>query len=100
MNYKVAPPLVDILGSTAKIRILNLLAKRGELNITAIVRLTRLNHSRAQIHLKELVKMEIIREKLFGRIKIYEINDNWEVGYKIKKFLIDWELLHRNKRED
>ena len=55
--------------------------------MTAIAKRTRLNHTRVKIHLLELQEWEIIKEKKFGRIKIYTINDDLETGHRIKKFL-------------
>lgn len=78
-----------------KIRILDLLSKENELNVTAIAKRTRLNHTRVRIHLLELQDWEIIKEKKFGRIKIYAINDELETGYKIKKFLQEWNVIKK-----
>ncbi|MFV2015838.1 MAG: hypothetical protein ACC656_10440 [Candidatus Heimdallarchaeota archaeon] len=82
-----------------KLKILDLLSKELELNVTAIVKKSKLNHTSVKFHLQELLKWEIIKEKRFGRIKIYLINDEFEVGYKLKKFLQEWDLNNRIDRE-
>ncbi|MHA2029873.1 MAG: winged helix-turn-helix domain-containing protein [Candidatus Kariarchaeaceae archaeon] len=73
-------------------KILDLLSKIGELNVTAIAKKTKLNHTRVKIHLRDLQRWDIIKEKVFGRIRIYAINDDFEIGYKLKNFLQDWNL--------
>lgn len=83
------------MGSIGKIRILDLLSKENELNITAIAKRTKLNHTRVKIHLLELQGWDIIKEKKFGRIKIYTINDELETGHKIKKFLQEWNVFKK-----
>ena len=82
-----------------KLKILDLLSRELELNVTAIVNKTKLNHNRVKFHLEELRKLEIIKEKRFGRIRIYLINDDYEIGYKLKKFLQEWDLNNRIDRE-
>lgn len=82
-----------------KLKILELLSREIELNITAIAKKTKLNHTRVKIHLQELLKWEIIEEKRFGRIRIYLINEELDVGYKLKKFLQEWDLNNRIDRD-
>ena len=68
-----------------------------EINVTAIARETGLNHTRVKIHLKELCDTGVVQEKSFGRIRIYQINDNYDWSRKIKKFLKDWsQIENRN----
>ncbi|MCE7736222.1 MAG: helix-turn-helix transcriptional regulator [Candidatus Heimdallarchaeota archaeon] len=82
-----------------KLKILDLLSRELELNVTAISKKTKLNHTRVKVHLEDLRKLEIIKEKRFGRIKIYLINDEFDIGYKLKKFLQEWDLNNRIDRE-
>lgn len=82
-----------------RLKILDLLSRELELNVTAIVKKTKLNHTRVKFHLEELLKLEIIKEKRFGRIRIYLINDDYEIGCKLKNFLQEWDLNNRIDRE-
>ncbi|MHA2169678.1 MAG: ArsR family transcriptional regulator [Candidatus Kariarchaeaceae archaeon] len=71
-------------------RILVLLAQKQELNISAISRQTGLNHSRVRLHLNDLCELNIVKEKRFGRISIFMINDSELGGHRIKDFLKSW----------
>ena len=63
-----------------------ILAKHGELNISAIAQKANLNYATAFTHLKALEEANIIHCKRFGRIKIYRFNEN-EEGELCKTFL-------------
>lgn len=86
------PPIDEIFNSVGKLRILNILSIKNELNITAISTKSGLNHSRVKDHIEELKELDLIHEKRFGRIKIYEINDTSIAGSRIKEFLKLWYL--------
>lgn len=90
INDQELPPIERIFGSRGKLKILILLSHEKEQNITAISRKTGLNHTRVKLHLEELQNYEIIDEKRFGRIRIYQINTSEVAGYKIKQFLNSW----------
>lgn len=74
LNEKVKMVPEKILGSKARIKILILLAKNTELNISSIISRTNLNHKTVVKHLKYLLSVNMIIEKIFGRIKIYGLN--------------------------
>ena len=62
------PLMSKVFGSVGRVKILELLSINDELNITAISRITSLNHSRTKVHLESLIEMELVQEKRFGRI--------------------------------
>ena len=61
----------EVLSSKGRILILKTLAEMEELNISAIARVTNLNHSTTAQHLDFLTKTGLVQEKRFGRIKIF-----------------------------
>ncbi|MET1101231.1 MAG: winged helix-turn-helix domain-containing protein [Pyrodictiaceae archaeon] len=63
-----------ILGSKGKLKILLFLSRVIESNITRITRETGLHHSSVSRHLRELVEMGIVEERVIGRAKIYSLN--------------------------
>jgi len=81
----------DVLSSKGRVRILKLLAELGELNISAISRTINLNHSAVKEHLKFLTKVGLIKEKKFGRILIYQYEDNNIFAHSLKKLFDIWE---------
>ena len=61
----------DILSSKGRVKIIKILAEKGELNISEIAKIARINHNTCAFHLKILKEYDIVQEKIFGRIKIY-----------------------------
>jgi len=64
-------PIEDIFSSKGRIKVLTILAKEGELNISEIARRANLNYGSCSNHLRYLAKKNVIQEKVFGRIRIY-----------------------------
>ncbi len=72
--------LEQLLGSKGKIKILRVLARLGEANITRIAKETSLHHKYVERHLAELARMGIVSEKRIGRVRIYSLRiDNPKV---------------------
>ena len=81
----------DVLSSRGRVRILKLLAKCNELNISAIAKETNLNHGLVKEHLKFLTEAGLIKEKRFGRILIYQYQNNDIIANALKKLFLLWE---------
>jgi len=81
----------DVLSSKGRVRILKLLAELGELNISAISRTINLNHTAVKDHLKFLTEVGLIREKKFGRILIYQFDENNILAHSLKQLFKIWE---------
>ncbi len=62
----------ELLGSRGRIRVLQVLAESGELNISEVGRRTGMNYTSVERHLKALTGMGLIREKRYGKIRIFE----------------------------
>jgi DNA-binding transcriptional ArsR family regulator len=62
----------ELLGARGRVRILQVLAESGETYLTELARRTGLNHNSVQRHLEKLKEMGVVREKRFGRIRIFE----------------------------
>ncbi len=90
-NDELNVELEGILSSRGRVRILKLLAKEGELNISAISKKTKLNHSSVKSHLEFLVEVGLIKEKKFGRIKIYQYLDTNIKAHSLKQLFCIWE---------
>ena len=63
----------QILGSRGRIRVLRVLAESGELNISEVSRRTGLNYSSAERHLVKLEQLGLLKEKRYGKIRIFEV---------------------------
>jgi len=64
----------DIVSCKGRMRIIAILIKAKELNITEIARRAALNHSTVISHLKALESVGLVNEKTFGRIRIFSFN--------------------------
>ncbi|MBN1682790.1 winged helix-turn-helix transcriptional regulator [Candidatus Bathyarchaeota archaeon] len=63
----------EILGSKGRIRVLQVLTQSVELNISEISRRTGLNYTSVERHLTKLEKYGIVKEKRYGKIRIFQI---------------------------
>lgn len=62
------------MSSKVRVKILKLLVDKESLNISAIVRLTKLNHKIIKENLDYLVERGIVHEVCLGRIRAYRLN--------------------------
>jgi len=62
----------EILGSRGRIRVLQVLAESGELNISEVSRRTGLNYTSVERHLMKLKELGLLAEKRYGKIRIFE----------------------------
>ncbi|MHA1229941.1 MAG: ArsR family transcriptional regulator [Candidatus Helarchaeota archaeon] len=83
----------DIFASKGRVKIIKILVKEEELNISEIVERSKLNHKSTFNHLKFLTEAGILQEKIYGRIRIYRIRIE---DYRVKaiKHMIEvWESI-------
>jgi DNA-binding transcriptional ArsR family regulator len=81
----------EILSSKARLRIMLLLLKHGEMNITRISKESYIDHQVASEHLKFLQRYGLIEEKRFGRIRIFKIKDQDHRIMALRRFVNEWE---------
>ena len=80
----------EVLSSKGRIMILKILAEMEELNISAIARVTNLNHSTTAQHLDFLTKAGLVQEKRFGRIKIFRYKSENIKAKSLKRLFEIW----------
>ena len=68
--------LEEVFSSRGRVRILRVLLKLGEANITKIVKETGLHHYIVEYHLNKLINLGIIVEKRYGRSRVFAMNHN------------------------
>lgn len=71
-RIRVGVDAEELLGSKGRIRVLRVLSENGELNITEITRRTGMNYTSVERHLVKFREMELLREKRYGKIRIFE----------------------------
>lgn len=84
-------PIEETFQSKGRIKILRLLARVGELNISAIAQQTQLNHKSTHNHLKCLVQANLVEKKEFGRIRIYRFKNEHPKGRALMHLFDLWE---------
>ncbi|MDM7275513.1 MAG: winged helix-turn-helix domain-containing protein [Thermoprotei archaeon] len=82
-----------LLSSKGKVKVLKILLRDGQANISRIVRETGLNHKRVEKHLEELKSANIAVERRYGKLRIYEANLNNPKVLTLKKLLETLETL-------
>jgi DNA-binding transcriptional ArsR family regulator len=82
----------DILSSRGMMKILKLLSRYEEMNITQISKKTMLDYRTTFLHLEKLVKAGIIEEKKYDKIRIFKINKKNRIALKIIELIKAWEM--------
>ncbi len=72
-------------------KILSILAKIGELNISEIARRSGLNYATTNQHLQTLENHKLVRHKTFGRIRIFRYNEENPRAIMIRQLVELWE---------
>ena len=62
----------EVLGSRGRNRVLRVLSESGELNISVVIRRTGLYYTSVERHLVKLEKLGLVREKRYGKIRIFQ----------------------------
>lgn len=81
----------DVFSSRGRVRILRILAEIGELNISEIARRAKLNYATTNQHLRVLERAGFIRERRFGRVRIYRFNEGNPKARKVRELVDLWE---------
>ncbi|MEM0284359.1 MAG: ArsR family transcriptional regulator [Sulfolobales archaeon] len=76
--------VVEVMSSKVRIKILKLLVERESLNISAIVRETKLNHKIVKENLDYLVERGVVNEVILGRVRAYRLNYSNPVARAIR----------------
>jgi predicted transcriptional regulator len=81
----------DVFCSKIRMKILTVLNNMGELNVSEIARRLKINYVSASKHIRTLEGEGIVQHKMFGRIRLYRMNEQ-SVKAKAVQNLIDvWE---------
>ncbi|MEM3577508.1 MAG: winged helix-turn-helix domain-containing protein [Candidatus Bathyarchaeia archaeon] len=81
----------NVLSSRVRIKILKILMKMGELNISEIARRLNVNYSTASQHLRILEGAGIVKQKTFGKIRLYRLNEQSPRVRALQNLIEVWE---------
>ena len=88
--------LEDMFSSRLRMKILKLLDKMHELNVSEIAHRLGVNYTVAMKHLRVLEEEGVLQHKMFGRIRLYKLNENSPKTKAIQNLIEAWE--HANKQ--
>jgi len=87
----------DVFCSRPRLEILKTLFNIGELNVSEIGRRLRINYVSTIRHLKILEDEGILQHKIFGRIRLYRINEQSPKAKALQNLFETWE--QQNKKQ-
>lgn len=87
----------DVFSSKGRVRILRILVEVSELNISEIARRAGLNYATTDRHLKILEESGLVRQRRFGRIRMYRLQKG-DARVKALRNLVEvWEETTKQK---
>ncbi|HYB69012.1 MAG TPA: winged helix-turn-helix domain-containing protein [Candidatus Acidoferrales bacterium] len=86
----------EVFSSKLRIKILKILFNVGELNVSEIARRLKINYISASKHLKILEDEGILQRKMFGRIRLYRVNELSRKTKALENLIDAWE--HQNEK--
>jgi predicted transcriptional regulator len=81
----------DVFSSKLRMKILKILVQVGELNVSEIARRLGVNYNTTREHLKVLEDEGILQHKVFGRIRLYRLNEHSPKAKSIQNLIEVWE---------
>jgi DNA-binding transcriptional ArsR family regulator len=86
----------DVFSSRLRMKILRILVQVGELNGSEIARRLKVNYVTTSKHLKALENEGVLTHKVFGRIRLYRLNEPSPKAKAVQTLIETWE--HANKQ--
>ena len=86
----------DVFSSRLRMKILKILMQVGELNVSQIARRLGVNYKTTDKHLKVLEDEGMVKCKVFGRIRLYRLNESSPKVKAVQNLIKVWE--HANKQ--
>ena len=81
----------DVFSSRLRMKILKILFNVRELNVSEIARRLKINYISASKHLKILEDEGILQRKMFGRIRLYRVNEQSPKTKALQNLIDVWE---------
>ena len=81
----------QVFSSKPRMKILKLIARLGTLNVSDIARRIGLNYSTTNEHLKLLEAEGVLRQTVYGRIRMYRFNEVSPKAKAVLNLIETWE---------
>ena len=88
--------LEEVFSSKPRMKILKLINRLGELNVSDIARRIGVNFTTTSRHLKLLEEEGIVQQKVYGRIRLYRFNQASLKAKAVQDLIEAWEEETRN----
>ena len=83
--------LEEVFSSKPRMKILKLIDKLGQLNVSDIARRIKMNYSVTDAHLKLLESEGILQQRVYGRIRLYRFNEGSAKAKAVQNLIEVWE---------
>jgi len=80
----------DVFSSRLRMKILKIMVNVGELNVSEIARRLKVNYMTTARHLKILEDEELLMHKVFGRIRLYRLNEHSLKAKAVQNLIDTW----------
>ena len=90
----------NVFSSKIRIKILKILVQMGELNVSEIARRLKVNYVTTSKHLKTLEDEGVVLHKMFGRIRLYRLNEHSPKAKAVQNLIDTWEHANTSKPHD
>ena len=81
----------EVFSSKPRMKILKILNALGQLNVSDIARRIKINYTTTDEHLRLLESEGILKQYLYGRIRLYSFNETSEKARAIRNLIQVWE---------
>ncbi len=85
----------DVFSSRLRMKIMRIVEQVGELNVSEIARRLRVNYKTVNDHLIVLEEEGLLKHKLYGRVRLYSLDERSPKTRAVRDLLQTWE--HANK---
>ena len=81
----------EVFSSKPRMKILRLVARLGALNVSDIARRINMNYSTTNQHLKLLETEGVLRQRVYGRVRMYRFNEASLKAKAVQNLIETWE---------
>jgi len=85
----------DVFSSKLRMKVLKILILMGELNVTEIARRLSANYKTTDRHMRVLEGEGIVKHKMFGRIRLYRLNELSPKTRAVRNLIEVWEQANK-----
>jgi DNA-binding transcriptional ArsR family regulator len=85
----------EVFSSKPRMKILKLIARLGSLNVSDIARRIGLNYSTTNQHLKLLENEGILRQSVYGRVRMFRFNEGSSKAKAVQNMIETWEQVNK-----